>query len=99
MDLNRPLPAGHLMSALIDKDIAHIGRVLPLALNGDLAGPVFPAAYWRKRLNDLLGTGYVNRGQVGQIDSLLRLVDSLEREARQRAETPEDTVGDDSKTA
>lgn len=75
MDSNRPLPAGHLMSSLIDQDIAHIRRVMPLALTGDLAGPVLPSYYWRQRLHRLLDTGHVNKGQLGQIDSLLRALD------------------------
>jgi hypothetical protein len=75
MDSNRPIPAGHLMSNLIDQDIAHIRRVMPLSLNGDLAGPILPATYWRKRLHRLLDTGHVNKGQLCAIDSLLLLID------------------------
>lgn len=75
MDSNRPLPAGYLMSNLIDQDIAHIRRVMPLSLSGDFGGPILPALYWRKRLHRLLDTGHVNKGQLGEIDSLLLLLD------------------------
>ncbi|TAM07510.1 MAG: hypothetical protein EPN70_02755 [Paraburkholderia sp.] len=75
------------MSNLIDQDIAHIRRVVPLALNGDLAGPIFPARYWRQRLFRLLDTGLVSKGQLSEIDSLLALLDQYERGATQAAES------------
>jgi hypothetical protein len=81
MDTLRPLPAGHLMSNLIDQDIAHIRRVMPLSLSGDLGGPIFPANYWRKRLHRLLDTGHVNKGQLADIDSLLVQIDLHELNA------------------
>jgi hypothetical protein len=76
MDSARPIPAGYLMSNLIDQDIAHIRRVMPLSLSGDLAGPILPPLYWRQRLHRLLDTGHVNKGQLGEIDSLLHLLDA-----------------------
>jgi len=81
MDTLRPLPAGHLMSSLIDQDIAHIRRVMPLSLSGDLGGPILPASYWRRRLHRLLDTGHVNKGQLADIDSLLIQVDLHELNA------------------
>jgi hypothetical protein len=78
MDSNRPTPAGFLMSNLIDQDLAHIRRVMPLSLSGDMAGPILPAPYWRKRLHRLLETGHVNKGQLGEIDSLLHLLDEYD---------------------
>lgn len=83
MDTDRPIPAGHLMSSLIDQDITHIRRVMPLALSGDLAGPILPSTYWRKRLYRLLDTGYVNKGQLGEIDSLLHMLDEYDLHAAQ----------------
>jgi hypothetical protein len=76
MDSARPIPAGYLMSNLIDQDIAHIRRVMPLSLSGDLAGPILPSPYWRQRLHRLLDTGHINKGQLGEIDSLLHLLDA-----------------------
>jgi len=81
MDSDRPIPAGYHVSSLIDQDIAHIRRVMPLALSGDLAGPILPSHYWRKRLHNLLDTGYVNKGQLGEIDSLLRALDEYDLKA------------------
>ena len=81
MDTLRPLPAGHLMSSLIDQDIAHIRRVMPLSLSGDFGGPILPASYWRKRLHRLLDTGHVNKGQLADIDSLLIQIDLHELNA------------------
>ncbi len=75
MDSTRPLPAGHMMSTLIDQDIAHIRRVMPLSLAGDFGGSILPATYWRQRLHRLLDTGHVNKGQLCEIDSLLLILD------------------------
>ena len=75
MDSSRPLPAGYMMSNLIDQDIAHIRRVMPLSLAGDFGGPILPARYWRQRLHRLLDTGLVNKGQLCEIDSLLLILD------------------------
>jgi hypothetical protein len=75
MDTTRPLPAGYMMSNLIDQDIAHIRRVMPLSLVGDFGGPILPAGYWRQRLHRLLDTGLVNKGQLSEIDSLLLILD------------------------
>lgn len=75
MDSTRPLPAGYMVSNLIDQDIAHIRRVMPLSLAGDFGGPILPASYWRQRLHRLLDTGHVNKGQLSEIDSLLLIVD------------------------
>ncbi|CAD6508048.1 hypothetical protein LMG27952_00146 [Paraburkholderia hiiakae] len=75
MDTTRPLPAGYMMSNLIDQDITHIRRVMPLSLAGDFGGPILPANYWRQRLHRLLETGYVNKGQLCEIDSLLLILD------------------------
>ncbi|MFC4707938.1 hypothetical protein ACFPAA_30505 [Paraburkholderia caffeinitolerans] len=59
------------MSGLLDQDIAHIRRVMPLSLSGDLGGPILSPSYWRTRLHRLLDTGHVNKGQLADIDSLL----------------------------
>lgn len=75
MDNPRPLPAGYLMSNLIDQDISHIRRVMPLSLSGDMGGPILPPNYWRQRLHRLLDTGLINKGQLGEIDSLLLIID------------------------
>jgi hypothetical protein len=75
MDTTRPLPAGYMMSNLIDQDIAHIRRVMPLSLSGDFGGPILPGSYWRQRLHRLLDTGLVNKGQLREIDTLLLMLD------------------------
>ncbi|MEM5425907.1 MULTISPECIES: hypothetical protein [Paraburkholderia] len=63
------------MSNLIDQEIAHIRHAVSVSLARDLAGPVFPASYWRHRLHALLDTGRVNKSQLGEIDSLLLMLD------------------------
>jgi hypothetical protein len=67
-------------AALIDRDIAHIARVMRTSLRGDLAGPILPAAYWRKRLHQLLDTGHLSHAQLCTIDSLLLQLDQFEAE-------------------
>lgn len=63
--------SGSSRTALIDHDIAHVARVMRLALHGDLGGPILPVAYWRKRLYQLLDTGNLSHPQLCAIDSLL----------------------------
>ncbi|MFT0174405.1 hypothetical protein ACLKMY_36415 [Paraburkholderia mimosarum] len=64
---------GCTMSNLIDLEIEHIQHAISISI--ELVGPVFPATYWRQRLHSLLGTGHVNKGQLGKIDSLLLMLD------------------------
>jgi hypothetical protein len=59
---------------------------MPLSLQGDLAGPIFPAAYWRRRLVQLLDAGQVSKGQLSQIDSLLAQIDEFEQ--RMKTDAP-----------
>ncbi|WP_310629840.1 hypothetical protein [Paraburkholderia sp.] len=73
------------MSNLIDQDIAHIRRVMPLSLSGDFGGPILPVTYWRSRLHRLLDTGHVNKGQLAKIDSLLIQLDLHELNAETSA--------------
>lgn len=51
---------GSSQATLIDRDIAHIGRVMRPSLHGDLGGPILPATYWRKRLYQLLDSGHLS---------------------------------------
>ncbi|TDV32858.1 hypothetical protein C7405_112171 [Paraburkholderia caballeronis] len=93
MDSKVPLPPGALASSLIDQEIAHIRRVMPLSLNGDLGGPILPAPYWRQRLYQLLDSGLVGKGQLGEIDSLLLLLDDFERRAANAGAPPKSAGG------
>ncbi|MEZ0604733.1 hypothetical protein ACAX43_21610 [Paraburkholderia sp. IW21] len=78
---------GSSQAALIDQDIAHIGRVMRPSLHGDLGGPILPAAYWRKRLYQLLDTGHLSHAQLCAVDSLLLQIDEFDA-AYQRAWDP-----------
>ncbi|RKE24380.1 hypothetical protein B0G76_8267 [Paraburkholderia sp. BL23I1N1] len=69
---------GSTHAALIDQDIAHIRRVMRPALQGDLAGPILPATYWRTRLDQLLDTGNLSHAQLCGVDSLLLQLDEFE---------------------
>ncbi|HKT97693.1 MAG TPA: hypothetical protein VJS30_14350 [Paraburkholderia sp.] len=81
------------MSSLIDQDIAHIRRVMPLSLSGDFGGPILPASYWRMRLHRLLDTGHVNKGQLADIDSLLIQIDLHELNAATAAASAKQAIG------
>ncbi|MEX3968744.1 hypothetical protein AB4Y42_42660 [Paraburkholderia sp. EG286B] len=70
--------AGHTVSNLIDQEIAHIRHAIAISLSGRLTGPAFPASYWRNRLHSLFDTGHVNISQLGEIDSLLLMLDLQE---------------------
>ncbi|CAE6700115.1 hypothetical protein [Paraburkholderia haematera] len=69
---------GSTQTALIDQDIAHIWRVMRPSLHGDLAGPILPPTYWRKRLHQLLDTGNLSHAQLCGVDSLLLQLDEFE---------------------
>jgi hypothetical protein len=70
--------SGSSQAALIDRDIAHIARVMRPSLHGDLGGPILPAAYWRKRLYQLLDAGNLSHAQLCTVDSLLLQIDQFE---------------------
>lgn len=74
------LRGGSSQAALIDQDIAHIGRVMRPSLQGDLGGPILPVTYWRKRLHHLLDTGNLSHAQLCAVDSLLLQLDRFEAE-------------------
>jgi hypothetical protein len=73
-------PAGSSLAALIDQDIAHIGRVMRPSLHGDLGGSILPAPYWRKRLYQLLDIGNLSHAQLCKVDSLLLQLDQFDAE-------------------
>jgi len=72
---------GLARSSLLDQEIAHIRRVMPQSLTGDLGGPILPPSYWRRRLHQLLDSGRVGTAQLGDIDSLLLQIDEFERQS------------------
>jgi hypothetical protein len=71
---------GSSQATLIDRDIAHIGRVMRPSLHGDLGGPILPVSYWRKRLYQLLDSGNLSHAQLCTVDSLLLQIDQFETE-------------------
>jgi len=71
---------GSSHAALVDQDVAHIGRVMRPSLQGDLGGPILPVTYWRKRLYHLLDTGNLSHSQLCAVDSLLLQLDQFETE-------------------
>ena len=55
--------------ALTDSDIAHLRLVIESSARDD--HPALPPAYWRKRLNGLMGDGNLLPRHLQQIDELL----------------------------
>ncbi|HVE11135.1 MAG TPA: hypothetical protein VNE00_28030 [Paraburkholderia sp.] len=66
------------MNGLIDREIAHLMRVMRPSLTGDLAGPILTSAYWRKRLHDLLNAPALTKAQLCALDSLLVELDEFD---------------------
>jgi hypothetical protein len=71
MDPTPTTLSGSSQATLHDRDIAHIARVMGVSLRGDLAGPILPPAYWRKRLHQVLDSGHLSHAQLCMVDSLL----------------------------
>lgn len=63
---------------LLDQEIAHITRAVRFSLCRAATETVLPAAYWRRRLHQLLGSAHLTKAQLVAIDSLLRELDSYE---------------------
>jgi hypothetical protein len=78
MDRTLNTLSGSSQAVLIDRDIAHISRVMRMSLHGDLGGPILPAIYWRKRLYQLLDTSQLSHAQLCTVDSLLLQLSQFE---------------------
>jgi hypothetical protein len=78
MDPTPTAPHNASLATLFDQDIAHIRRVMAPSLLGDLAGPILPPAYWRRRLSKLLDTGHLTHAQLCAVDSLLLVLDQFD---------------------
>lgn len=66
------------MATLFDLEIEHLARVMSASMIGDLAGPILPGAYWRKRLHQLLDAQHLTHTQLRSLDSLLLQLDEFE---------------------
>lgn len=67
------------MIPFLDYEIAHIARVMRPSLVGDLAGPILPSGYWRRRLHQVLNRDHLTKGQLVAVDSLLLELDEFDR--------------------
>ncbi|HEY4296202.1 MAG TPA: hypothetical protein VGM85_06995 [Paraburkholderia sp.] len=63
----------------VDQEIAHITHAMALSLQApsDSGLPVFPAAYWRKRLRELIDRYHLEYGQLCAVDALLLQVERV----------------------
>ncbi|MFM0028823.1 hypothetical protein PQR70_21460 [Paraburkholderia madseniana] len=66
------------METLIDREIAHLARVMMPSLVGGPCGPILPAQYWRWRLHRLLDAPQLIRAQLCGLDSLLLQLDAFD---------------------
>ncbi|WP_043288922.1 hypothetical protein [Paraburkholderia oxyphila] len=66
------------MMTLLDQEIAHITRAVRFSLCRPADETALPAAYWRRRLNQLLASEHLTKAQLVAIDSLLSELDSYE---------------------
>ena len=71
---------------LLDQEISHITRAVRFSLCSRTTETVLPAAYWRRRLHQLLASEHLTKAQLAAIDSLLRELDSFDaRNAESRS--------------
>jgi hypothetical protein len=66
------------METLIDREIAHLARVMIPSLVGGPDGPILPPQYWRGRLHGLLGAPHLTRAQLCALDTLLLQLGAFE---------------------
>lgn len=88
MDRTPAMLSGSSQATLHERDIAHIARVMGMSLRGDLAGPILPPAYWRKRLHQLLDSGHLSHAQLCTVDSLLLQLQQFETAAQPALDEP-----------
>lgn len=57
----------------VDQEIAHIAQAIALSLQtpAESGLPVFPAAYWRDRLRELMDRHHLAHSQLCAVDALL----------------------------
>jgi len=68
----------------VDQEIAHIKHAMALSLQapGETGLPVFPTAYWRGRLRELMDHHHLDYGQLGAVDALFWQLDRIEATPR-----------------
>ncbi|WP_207000435.1 hypothetical protein [Trinickia mobilis] len=66
------------MKQLIDQDITHVARMMRVSLLGDLAGPILPSSYWRKRVQQLRDVPSLTKAQLCAINDLLLELDAFD---------------------
>lgn len=59
------------METFVEREIAHVARVMSPSLVGGARGPILSAQYWRGRLHRLLDAPHLTRGEFCALDSLL----------------------------
>ncbi|HTH60589.1 MAG TPA: hypothetical protein VL689_10600 [Paraburkholderia sp.] len=76
----------------VDQEIAHIKQAIALSLQKPAQSglPVFPAAYWRNRLRQLMDRHHLEHSQLCAVDALLLQLDRIE--ARRRWLLPANTA-------
>jgi hypothetical protein len=73
------------METFIDREIAHLARVMRPSLVGGPCGPILPVQYWRWRVHRLLDAPHLTRAQLCALDSLLLQLGTFEASCTNRA--------------
>jgi hypothetical protein len=73
------------METFIDREIAHLARVMRPSLVGGPSGPILAVQYWRWRLHRLLDAPHLTRAQLCALDSLLLQLGRFEASCTNRA--------------
>ncbi len=76
------------MLTFLDREIAHITRVMPPSLQGDLGGPILPSGYWRFRLCQLFESDHVTTDQLCSVDDLLLQLDQFDADQHAKQDGP-----------
>jgi hypothetical protein len=80
------------METFIDREIAHLARVMRPSLVGGPCGPILPVQYWRWRLHRLLDAPHLTRAQLCALDSLLLQLGTFEASCTNRPSVTGETA-------
>ncbi|MFL9964349.1 hypothetical protein PQR02_25440 [Paraburkholderia sediminicola] len=80
------------METFIDREIAHLARVMRPSLVGGPCGPILPVQYWRWRLHRLLDVPHLTRAQLCALDSLLLQLGTFEASCTNRPSVTSETA-------
>jgi hypothetical protein len=69
---------GAVARCLLENDIAHVKKLLPLSLMVYDADWLLDSAYWRRRLHQILRQNHLSKSNLQSIDALIAILDRFE---------------------